>query len=68
MHQNTLVVGSIGFDIIFSIEPTFRQEIPLIEGKIEHVNMTFVASSNKRVHGGTGSNIAYSHALLTGGN
>ncbi|MHA2092249.1 MAG: PfkB family carbohydrate kinase, partial [Candidatus Kariarchaeaceae archaeon] len=23
---------------------------------------------NKRVHGGTGSNIAYSHALLTGGN
>ncbi|MHA2170938.1 MAG: PfkB family carbohydrate kinase [Candidatus Kariarchaeaceae archaeon] len=67
MHQNTLVVGSIGFDIVFSIEPTFRQEIPLVDGKIENVNMTFVASSNQTVHGGTGSNIAYSHVLLTRG-
>jgi adenosine kinase len=65
----TLVVGSIAFDLIFSIEPTFKQEIPLVEGKIDNVNMTFVAAKDTQVvYGGTGSNIAYSHALLSKNN
>ncbi len=69
MANKTLVVGSIAFDLIFGIEPTFKKEIPLVEGKIQNVNMTFVASSEARtVFGGTGSNIAYSHALLTRNN
>lgn len=66
MEDHTLVVGSIAFDHVFSIEPSFKQELPIINGELNKVNMTFVATSDTIIiSGGTGSNISYSHALLS---
>ncbi len=64
MNVKTLSVGSIAFDLIFNINPSFKQELPIINGKLEKVNMTFVGSEPEIIYGGTASNIAYSHALL----
>ncbi|MCH8906966.1 MAG: hypothetical protein IH840_07740 [Candidatus Heimdallarchaeota archaeon] len=65
MEKSSLVVGSIGFDHIISIIPSFKQELPLDNGELNKVNMTFVSSTDtKIIYGGTGSNIAYSHALI----
>lgn len=53
-----LVVGSLAFDIIFSIPTDFRQSIPLEEGRIRNFNATYLADKKQEFPGGTAGNIA----------
>lgn len=57
-NKRVLVVGSLAFDVMFSIPSDFRQSIPLKEGKIDHFNATYVANGKSQHPGGTAGNIA----------
>ncbi len=59
MTPPVLVVGSIAFDIIFSIEHDFRQSIPVEDGEIRNFNAVFMANEKTEYPGGTGGNIAW---------
>lgn len=59
MHPKILAVGSLAFDIIFSIPGDFRKSIPLTNGKIRNFNATYVANEKKEFPGGTAGNIAF---------
>lgn len=63
--KRPLVVGSIAFDIIFSIHGKIQDEI-LVEkgGKLGRQNLMFTAKTRERFFGGTGGNIAYGLGLL----
>jgi len=64
MTSHILVVGSVALDVIFPIEGDLRKEIPLKNGKIRNVNMTFLARKSEYYYGGTAGNIAYGLGLL----
>jgi adenosine kinase len=64
MDGNALVVGSIALDILFPIEGDIRKEIPLKNGKLRNVNMTFLARKSQYYFGGTAANIAYGLGIL----
>lgn len=64
MKKLALVVGGIAFDILFPIQGDIRKEIPLEQGKIRSVNMTFLARKSKYYYGGTAGNISYGLGLL----
>lgn len=57
-HSKILVVGSLAFDVIFSIPHDFRQSIPLQEGRIRSFNATYLANQKQEYPGGTAGNIA----------
>lgn len=59
MDAKVLVVGSLAFDVIFSIPHDFRKSIPLENGSIRNFNASFVADGKKEFPGGTAGNIAY---------
>ncbi len=59
MKNQILVAGSVAFDILFPIQGDIRKEIPLKNGKLRSVNMTFLARKSKYYYGGTAANIAY---------
>ena len=59
MNNQILVVGSIGYDIIFSIKSDIRDEILVKKGKIAPISMMFTANNKQRYFGGTGGNISY---------
>ncbi len=59
MAKDILVVGSIGFDIIFSINGDIRDEILVKDGKVAPINMMFTANNKQRYFGGTGGNISF---------
>lgn len=59
-----LVVGSVAFDIIFSVEGDMRDELPLDGGKIRNVNVTLIANRRNQYYGGTAANIAYGMGLM----
>ncbi|HEY5714042.1 MAG TPA: PfkB family carbohydrate kinase [Candidatus Gracilibacteria bacterium] len=54
-----LIIGSIAFDIIFSIRTDFREAIPLENGKIEHFNASYTAQNPHQRFGGNGGNVGY---------
>lgn len=62
--KQALIVGSLGFDEIFSVHGDIKNEIPLKNGKIEDINLMFTANNKKRYFGGTAGNIAYGLGLL----
>jgi adenosine kinase len=68
MNENNLnkvlVVGSVAFDIIFSVEGDMRHELPLEEGEVRKVNITLIANKKNQYFGGTAANIAYGLGLL----
>jgi len=64
MKKQALVVGSVAMDILFPIEGDLRKEIPLNNGKLKKVNMSFLARKSQYYYGGTSANIAYGLALL----
>lgn len=64
MDKLALVVGSIAFDILFPIQGDIRKEIPLKNGKIRSVNMSFLARKSQYYYGGTAGNIAYGLGIL----
>lgn len=53
-----LVVGSLAFDVMFSVPNDFRQSIPLNNGEIKHFNATYIADRKKEYPGGTAGNVA----------
>lgn len=57
-NKSVLVVGSLAFDVMFSIPGDFRQSIKLKEGQIDHFNATYVANGKSQYPGGTAGNIA----------
>lgn len=59
MKKDVLVVGSVALDILFPIDGDIRKEIPLKNGKLRNVNMTFLARKSQYYYGGTAANIAY---------
>ena len=56
--KETLVVGSLAFDVMFSIPQDFRQSIPLQNGQIQEFNATYIANRKNEYPGGTAGNIA----------
>ncbi len=64
--SKTLIVGSVAYDIIFSVEGDMRDELPLEEGKVRKINVTLIANKRNQYFGGTGANIAYGIGLLGG--
>lgn len=64
MNSISLVVGSIAMDILFPIEGDMKNEIPLKNGKLKSVNMSFLARKSQYYYGGTAANIAYGLGLL----
>lgn len=64
MDKNALVVGGVALDILFPIEGDIRKEIPLKNGKLRNVNMTFLVRKSQYYFGGTAANIAYGLGLL----
>lgn len=60
-----LVVGSIGFDMVFQIHGKIRDKISVQAGKIDKLDMLFTAKSLSRRYGGTAGNIAYGLAKLS---
>lgn len=64
MKNNALIVGSVAYDVIFSINGDIRKELFLEKGKIGKVNMMFTANKKQKYYGGTAGNIAYGLGLL----
>lgn len=59
-----LVVGSVAYDIIFSVHGKIRDEILIKDGKLGPLNMMFTAANKKQYYGGTAGNISYGLGLL----
>jgi adenosine kinase len=59
-----LVVGSLGFDVIFEVHGNIKNEIPLKNGEIKNINLMFTAKNKMEYFGGTAGNIAYGLGLL----
>ncbi len=64
MNKQILVVGSVALDILFPIQGDMRKEIPLKNGKVSKVNLTFLAEKSHYYYGGTAGNICYGLGLL----
>jgi adenosine kinase len=64
MRKKALVVGSIGFDIIFGIHGDIKDELPMKNGEIGNINLMFTAQNKEVYYGGTGGNISYGMGLL----
>ncbi len=62
--SQVLVVGSIGFDIIFDIHGRIEDELIIKQGRLDTINMMFTAKDKKHFFGGTGGNIAYGLGVL----
>lgn len=58
-QSKIFIVGSLAFDIIFSIPGDFRDSIPLHNGKIRNFNATYIANDKKEFPGGTAGNISF---------
>lgn len=59
MSHKVLVIGSVAFDVIFSVSQDFRAAIPLSDGQIKTFNASYTAEQKKEVPGGNGANIAF---------
>lgn len=64
MVARALVVGSLAYDVIFSIHGDIRDEILVKKGKVGDVSMMFTANGKQKYYGGTAGNIAYGLSLL----
>ena len=62
--MSVLISGSITYDNILSFPGAFSDHI--IAGSLDHINLTFLASSMARNYGGCAANIAYSLKMLGG--
>ncbi len=64
MRNKALVVGSVAYDIIFSVHNVFKDEV-IVEkdGNIKDISMMLTAQNKKVFWGGTGGNIAYGLAV-----
>jgi adenosine kinase len=58
-RKRALIVGSVAFDIIFSVHNKFKEEVLVKDGSIGDISMMLTAQNKKVFFGGTGGNIAY---------
>ncbi len=63
IKNKALVVGSVAYDIIFSVHNKFSEEVLIKDGKIGSVSMMLTAQNKFQYFGGTGGNIAYGLGL-----
>jgi adenosine kinase len=59
MQSKVLLVGSIAFDVIFSLSQDFQSAIPIKNGTIRNFNASYTAQEKKEYCGGNAGNIAY---------
>ena len=59
-----LVDGSVGFDMVFSVKNTIKENINIKDGVLLKQNLMFTANSKREFFGGTGGNISYGLGLL----
>ena len=64
MPTTPLIIGSIAYDRIFSIEGNVRDKILVKNDQIQKIDMTFRADEPKILYGGSAGNIAYGLGLL----
>lgn len=60
--KNILVTGSVAYDHLLTFAGEFKESI--IAEQLEHLSVSFIASSHKTDFGGCAANIAYSLRLL----
>ena len=65
-NKKILVVGSISWDVIFSVKGRINDNIHIKKGKLGMQSMMFVAGDKKEFYGGTGANISYGAGILGG--
>jgi len=63
-NYQILIDGSLGLDIIFSVENSIKDSIHIKNGVLQKQNLMFTANSKKEYFGGTGGNIAYGLGIL----
>ncbi|MHA2294585.1 MAG: PfkB family carbohydrate kinase [Candidatus Hodarchaeales archaeon] len=61
--KRPLIVGTIAFDVIFSIDPSINKEVDAIYQK-SSMNLSFVAKQSTILYGGTAGNIGYTLGIL----
>jgi|SRR3989344_2029085 len=54
-----LVVGSIGYDLVFEIHGAIKDKIVLESGLIKNLDLLFTAKDLRKMYGGIAGNIAY---------
>jgi len=64
MPNKILTIGSVAYDILFSMPGDIRDEILIKKGKVEKVSMMFTATSRQKYYGGGAGNISYGLSLL----
>lgn len=62
--KKIVITGSIAFDYLMSFPGRFTDVI--LPDQLEHISLSFLVDSMKRLRGGTAPNIAYTMALLNG--
>ncbi|MDQ6984684.1 MAG: PfkB family carbohydrate kinase [Candidatus Dojkabacteria bacterium] len=59
MRNKALVVGSVAYDVVFSVHNNFKEEVIVEEGKVKDLSMMLTAENKQVFFGGTAGNIAY---------
>lgn len=60
--MTTVITGSVAYDYLMHFPGRFRDHI--LPDQLEHVSLSFLADSMRRVRGGIAANIAYTMKLL----
>src|SRR5690349_37932 len=63
-RNKALIVGSIVYDIIFSVKGSIKEKLVVKDGEVDKINLMFTANNKERYFGGTGGNISYGLGLL----
>ena len=66
MTNKALVMGSVAFDYVMSVFPSIREELPLKDGRLHSVNMSFVSDTLTILRGGTAGIIGFGISFLGG--
>lgn len=58
-NKKALVVGSVAYDIIFSVHNEFKKEVIIKDGKVADISIMLRANKKQMYFGGTAGNISY---------
>ncbi|GAB4285577.1 MAG: carbohydrate kinase family protein [Candidatus Dojkabacteria bacterium] len=58
-RKRPIVIGSISFDVIFSVHNEFKKEIIVKDSQVSDITMMLTANKKQVFFGGTAGNIAY---------
>ena len=57
--SEVLIVGSIGYDLVFEIHGAIKDKIILESGSVKNLDLLFTAKDLRKMYGGIAGNIAY---------